>query len=808
MSTQNQYQSTTGFGAPLIQFQLDKMPISKKSDVEWGKSLAADISAKVNGGTNSYFFMRNARWRTNRAIASGKIDMSRYQDLIQFNGKQNYVNLNWQCIKLGNRIVSGLVNRWMDKREKINVTATDSLSQKQKRKRFDEIEFIIQNRKELELLEQESGVQQVPRDQKIPEDTEELQLWQPQFLRLPEEICFQLGINDVMSSNGWFDVLKEKSLRHSAVTAFIGTYTWMDKEGVIHVESLIPENCFYSYSSYPDFRDTSWRGYMRTMKISELRKQYGKEFHPSNPLALSEEELFKIAGSAKEFQYYDKISWTTEWNISFLRPYDEWNVDVLEFELKTVDSEAFTFVKTKKNGSTITKKGMPKKVRENEEVAEDSRINIYRGVYIRTMQRMVEWGMKQNMIRPQDPREVGNAEFSYSFYMVQNDDMTSLGIPEKIQEPLDQMIIARLKIQQLVSVMRPPGTAVNWRAVQNIDYGLGANNKTIDFRKYFDQTGDFFYRDRDGEGNPIGVPFTELSNSGFLPQLQGLILLYDKHYQILKDELGEDPNLLAQALKPRVSEGNVEVSQQQAEYATDQYYNGFKFVMEDTARKISCLLKDSVEAGAKAYRHIVGQEDLTDKIFSTKVEMLPDDIAIQKFELLIQKAMDTTPELSLFVDPFQLMRVAKEDVRLAEALFRRGTKKMLLWKQETAMANQQQTIKGQIDSAKIAEEEKRKTKQEEGNVDIKKAQMTAQAQNQTAVLNMAASLIQKQQETGAPIPPEFMPLVRAVMENVALSATLSSEEKKAEVLQQMQAQQQQQMQEQQPIQQPQPMVAA
>jgi hypothetical protein len=424
------------------------------------------------------------------------------------------------------------------------------------------------------------------------------------------------------------------------------------------------------------------------------------------------------------------------------------------------------------------------------------------------MQRMVEWGMKQNMIRPQDPREVGNAEFSYSFYMVQNDDMTSLGIPEKIQEPLDQMIIARLKIQQLVSVMRPPGTAVNWRAVQNIDYGLGANNKTIDFRKYFDQTGDFFYRDRDGEGNPIGVPFTELSNSGFLPQLQGLILLYDKHYQILKDELGEDPNLLAQALKPRVSEGNVEVSQQQAEYATDQYYNGFKFVMEDTARKISCLLKDSVEAGAKAYRHIVGQEDLTDKIFSTKVEMLPDDIAIQKFELLIQKAMDTTPELSLFVDPFQLMRVAKEDVRLAEALFRRGTKKMLLWKQETAMANQQQTIKGQIDSAKIAEEEKRKTKQEEGNVDIKKAQMTAQAQNQTAVLNMAASLIQKQQETGAPIPPEFMPLVRAVMENVALSATLSSEEKKAEVLQQMQAQQQQQMQEQQPIQQPQPMVAA
>jgi hypothetical protein len=64
---------------------------------------------------------------------------------------------------------------------------------------------------------------------------------------------------------------------------------------------------------------------------------------------------------------------------------------------------------------------------------------------------MLEWGLKKNMIRPQDPKEIGNAEFSYSFYMVQNYDMTCLGVPEKIQEPVDQMIIARLKIQQLIA---------------------------------------------------------------------------------------------------------------------------------------------------------------------------------------------------------------------------------------------------------------------------------------------------------------------------------------------------------------------
>ena len=69
---------------------------------------------------------------------------------------------------------------------------------------------------------------------------------------------------------------------------------------------------------------------------------------------------------------------------------------------------------------------------------------------------MLEWGLKKNMIRPQDPKEIGNAEFSYSFYMPQNYDMTTLAIPEKIQEPVDQMIAVCLRMQQLIAKMRPP----------------------------------------------------------------------------------------------------------------------------------------------------------------------------------------------------------------------------------------------------------------------------------------------------------------------------------------------------------------
>ena len=775
---------------PLKTFQLDKLSIKEKSDWSYGKQLAQYINGTVTGGISSYFWVRNARWRTNRGYANGRVPMSKFQDLLEFNGKVNYLNINWQSINIVNRIISGLVGRWMQRGEKIKVTATDSISTKQKQEEYENLEFILENRQLLETLQAESGVQILPQNQELPEDKEELKLWQSQFQRLPEEIQYELGCNDVLAANGWFDVLKEKMLHDSAETGFVATYTWMDDNGVIHVEWLKPENCFYSYSNYPDFRDTTWRGVIRTYKISELRRKYGVEFGGK----ISEEELWKMAQFSKEFQLYDNITWLTEWNVTFLRPYDEWNIDVLEFELKTVDSDPYTVVTTKKNKSTIVKRGKPEKLGENEEVVADTKWNIYRGVFCRPTNTILEWGIKKNMIRPQDPKEIGNAEFSYTFYMVQNYDMTSLAVPEKIQEPVDQMIIARLKMQQLVAKMRPTGSAVNWDALQNIDFGLGDANKGIDVKKLYDQTGDIYYRGRDAEGNPVPVPITELSNSGFLSQLQGLILLYDKHYQILKDELGEDPNLIAAAIQPRVAVSNINTAEQVAQNATDYFYSAYTACMADTAKKVACLLKTSVMYGASVYRNILkSSDDIAGRIFNARIQMLPDQYELSRFDAMLQQSLATSPDLVLFVDPFQLMRVAKEDVKLAEALFRRAQKKMIIYNQTTAAQNQEATIQGQIQSAKVAEQEKRATKEQEGLMDIKRAQMTAEAQNRTAVLQMATQAYLKSMETGIPIPSEIKPLISAVMENVGLAAVVSTDEQRQAIAAQMQAAQQQAM---------------
>lgn len=806
MSTNPTKASVPQGGESIKQFQLTTEGIKDKSDRAYGESISKTIWASVNGGTQNYYFNRNARFIKNRNYANGRIDVqTMFQDRFQFNGKQNYIKLNWQTLQIVNRIVSGLVGRWMQRDEKVVVKATDPLSVKQKQDEFEHIEFILNNRAMVEKLQQESGVQLIPQDQEIPADKEELNLWRMQFQYLPEEILFQMGCNDVLSSNGYFDVMKEKLLHDAAETLFVGTYTWMDGDGVIHVEWVKPEDAIYSHSDFPDFRNTTYRGVAPSMKISELRKKYGKEFHPNNPLALTEEQLWKIAETAKEFQYSNNITWNDTWITAFMRPYDEWNVRSLQFEFKSLDNEPYTVTKTK-NSRTYTQKGYPttasgkkrEKPSDNQTVLEVESWNIYRGVYLPDNDILLEWGLKDNMIRPQDPKEIGNAEFSYSFFMPQNYQMRNMAIPEKIEAAIDGMILSLLKMQQVVARMRPTGAAIDESALQNIDYGLGeAGNKDIDYKKLYDQTGDIYYKGIDAEGNRIPIPIQELANSGFLGQMDGLIKNYQFNYQILKDELGEDPNLISAALQPRVTAGNVEASQLQAEYATDYIYRAYASVMADTARKVSCLLKDSVTYGSKVYRNIIKAEDIGERFFSTEFKLLPQAHEVAKFEALLNQAMVSTPELVLFIDPFQLVRIAKEDVKAAEAFFRRGQKKMLLHQQQSAQANAQQTIEGQQMSAKIAEEEKRKTEELKGDISMKEKQITADAQNRNAVVNLVATLLtpttNAEGKTSTPeIPAQLKPMVQAVLETVMVASIASTEEQKAKIIGEMQAAQQQQ----------------
>jgi hypothetical protein len=759
-------------GEALKKFQITT-DVSSKKDYAYGKNVAQSIYSTIYGN-QTYFWLRNNRFRKNRQIANGKIDMSVFMDRLEMNSKANFVNINWKSIIIGNTIVARLVGSWMSRNEKVTVTATDSASAMLKKNAADEAEFIYQNKEILAQLQQESGIPIIPQDQFIAEDKDELDRWISEFNHLPEEIQYSIGCNNVLEANGWNDVLKQRLLHDSAEVGLVCTYTFMDEEGEVHVQWIRPENAIYSYSDFPDFRDTTYRGHILSMKVSELRARYSVAAGG----ILTEEDIFRLAQSSKEYQLTDKIKWMQDWNVAWLRPYDEWNIDLVQFEIRTLDSDGYTVTKTKKNGSTIIRKGKPEKIDENQEYLEEKKWNIYEGVYCPVTQTMIKWGIKKNMIRPQDPKELGNAEFSYSFYMYDPYDMRNVAVPEKIEEPIEQMILARLKIQQMVAKMVPAGASIDVDALQELDLGLGDSVKPLEVQKIWEQTGKLYYRGRDAEGNRIPVPITELANTGFAPQLQALIQLYQFHYQVLKDELGEDPNLMNQAAQPRVAASNIAASQQLANNATEYMYDAYIYVMEETCKKIACLLNKSVTYGAKKYRDILKQEDVKDRNFVATVKMMPQAQEIANLQIMMNNAMASNPQLVMYLDPFKVMRIAKENVDLGELYFRQAQKRYIKTEQENAQNNSQQNAEAQQASIQAK-------MQADTIIDGKRALAREKEIILQGVFDLAKANI--------PVPAELQQLVADTLQNVNVPIEVQNEEQQQALEQQAQQQQQQQM---------------
>ena len=759
-------------GEALKKFQITTDVASKK-DYAYGKNVAQSIYSTIYGN-QTYFWLRNNRFRKNRQIANGKIDMSVFMDRLEMNSKANFVNINWKSIIIGNTIVARLVGSWMSRNEKVTVTATDSASAMLKKNAADEAEFIYQNKEILAQLQQESGIPIIPQDQFIAEDKDELDRWISEFNHLPEEIQYSIGCNNVLEANGWNDVLKQRLLHDSAEVGLVCTYTFMDEEGEVHVQWIRPENAIYSYSDFPDFRDTTYRGHILSMKVSEIRARYSIAAGG----ILTEEDIFRLAQSSKEYQLTDKIKWMQDWNVSWLRPYDEWNIDLVQFEIRTLDSDGYTVTKTKKNGSTIIKKGKPEKLDENQQYLEEKKWNIYEGVYCPVTQTMIKWGIKKNMIRPQDPKELGNAEFSYSFYMYDPYDMRNVAVPEKIEEPIEQMILARLKIQQMVAKMVPAGASIDVDALQELDLGLGDSVKPLEVQKIWEQTGKLYYRGRDAEGNRIPVPITELANTGFAPQLQALIQLYQFHYQVLKDELGEDPNLMNQAAQPRVAASNIEASRALANNATEYMYDAYIYVMEETCKKIACLLNKSVTYGSKKYRDILKEEDVKDRNFVATVKMMPQAQEIANLQIMMNNAMASNPQLVMYLDPFKVMRIAKENVDLGELYFRQAQKRYIKTEQENAQNNSQQNAEAQQASIQAK-------MQADTIIDGKRALAREKEIILQGVFDLAKANI--------PVPAELQQLVADTLQNVNVPIEVQNEEQQQALEQQAQQQQQQQM---------------
>ena len=713
-----------------------------KRDTEEGLKISKFLQKAYNSG---YFSRRNKKFEKNRKFSRGKQPMQEFLDLLNVDGKEAFVNLDMKAPAIAPKFMQVIIGGFMKREEKVIATAVDPVSVERKISDKEEAEFRMKYGKQVEALEQEVGVRLMPKGQYTPENYEELELYFGLEYQLPEEILFEKGCDYVFHENGW-PVIKRKLLEDISETGLGATKTSVGANGKINIRRVVPENSFYGFSNYDDFRDVSFIGEVLSMKLVDIRNNY-----PNMP----EEKIWQLAKQAK--QYTQSVKWDDRFRYSIDRPYDDWTVDVLDYEIKTIDSMMYQ-AKTNKFGNLIVEKKdkAPQRLGDNKELITKDMYVIYRGVYVLNTDTMLEWGVAKNMIKPSTPKEMADAYFSYSVYMHENLDLENMAIPERMETSIRQMTLAHLKIQQLIAKLRPSGLIIDIDSLSDINIGQAKALSPLELQAVYDQTGNIYYKRRTEDGDSQnGVPIQEAPNSGSVSQIQQLIMVYNHYLDRLRDEIGVNEYREGAGVNPKLGLGVQQSQIQASNNATDFIYDAYLNIYQQTAFKISLLLYDSVLYGGRQYADYLGKDSIKGKQFDVKIDVLPDEKERQFVEQMIQTALSAG--MIEFEDAFRVRSI--KNVKLAEMYLAKAKKNKEKAEMEKAQRNSEMNAQSQQQSLQMKAQMDAQLKQLETESKVTVVNTELGLKKAIEEQTFIHTALLKSFELGRPLTPELQSLV-------------------------------------------------
>lgn len=743
-----------------------------KRDTAEGLKISKFLQKAYNSG---YFSRRNKKFEKNRKFARGKQPMQEFLDLLNVDGKEAFVNLDMKAPAIAPKFMQVIIGGFMKREEKVRATAIDPVSVERKKYDRDDAEFRMNFGDEIKGMEQQTGVKLVADGQFTPADYDELELYFGLEYQLPEEILFEKGCDYVFHENGW-PVIKRKLLEDVSETGLGATKVGTGPDGKINIRRVVPENSFYGFSNYDDFRDVSFIGEVLSMKLVDIRNQY-----PDMP----EEKIWQLAKQAK--QYTQSVKWDDRFRYSIDRPYDDWTVDVLDYEIKTIDTMMYQ-AKTNKYGNLIVerKDKAPQRLGENKELITKDMYVIYRGVYVLNTDTMLEWGVAKNMIKPSTSKGMADAFFSYSVYMHENLDLENMAIPERMETSIRQMTLAHLKIQQLIAKLRPSGLIIDIDSLSDINIGQGKALNPLELQAVYDQTGNIYYKRRTEDGENVnGVPIQEAPNSGSVNQIQQLIMVYNHYLERLRDEIGVNEYREGSGVNPKLGLGVQQAQIQASNNATDFIYDAYLSLYQQTAFKISLLLYDSVQYGGRQYADYLSPEKVKGRQFDVKIEVLPDEKERQFLEGMIQTALSAG--MMEFEDAFRIRSI--KNTKLAEMYLAKAKKNKEKAEMEKAQRNSEMNAQAQQQSIQAKAEADAQLQQIEAQGKLAVVNTEMKMRQELSEQEFVQLALLKSYELGRPLSPEMKAVVDAFF------AKKQQKEMEEMIMKQQQAAQQQEAQE-------------
>tara|TARA_R110002167_G_scaffold89273_1_gene240810 strand:+ start:6092 stop:8557 length:2466 start_codon:yes stop_codon:yes gene_type:complete len=724
---------------------------SKGYGLKYAKAIESQWGQTQDAGSS--FKKRNDIFERNRDYANGTQDTSIYKQLLTSLDPNNVdgslTNLDFTPVPILPKFARIVANKILSREPYPNLEAVDPISSSEKNKEKVRLKTQVQVKQELADLKAETGGLVLDKDPDLLPDTlEEADIFLGTNIKTDAEIAAQIGTNMTLQWGNFNDGVYRRCVNDLVACGMAVVKRTNDPNYGIKPNYIDPSSFIHSFTEDPNFEDMVYAGHIKSIPIQELKRLAGD--------SLQEEDFEKLAKSAAKNKSHSTSNFSSQEYSQTTKSnsygYDNYMVDVLDFEFLSVDCMHFEEKENRHGNTNFFYEGFDYKEKSGKGVYERTPhkmeiTTVYGGMYIMGTDYIINYGRTTNV--PRNKHDISKARMSYSVVATNMRRMLPKSMIDSCVGFADMLQITHLKLQQSIAKAKPDGLIIDIEGLENVQLGKGGELQPLELHDIYEQTGVFYYRSKNPEGGFQNPPVREINNS--IRNVNELIGLYNHYLKMIRDTTGVNEAMDASSPK---GDALVGVQQQAIAAGNNAIYDItnasmilFKKVCEDVVKCLQIIPSGSVLM--RIYENAIGEENM--KVLSSF-----NDLPMYNFGVTIQKEMEDGERN--YLEQNVQMAISQKEIDLEDAIAIRGLKdvnqaeRLLVVRRkkrmERAQAQAQQNSQMQSEQAQQASQAASAARQQElqmsSQIEAQKLQLKAKLEIEVA---KAKHELQKEIET-------------------------------------------------------------
>lgn len=679
---------------------------------EWyGVQWAKYIDSQWNTKQSTYFKTRQAKMQKSRAYATGQQDIAKYKQWINDANETSWMAIDYEILPIIPKYVKLITDYVMGLPEKTKAEAIDPLSAVEREDYRKKLLFKKENKEFLREMEAVTGIK-VDEEEFVPETMDDIKVYMAMKYKQSVVVAATKAINLVFQLNDYPDEIKRQIIEDIVVDGFGGTKTWTDPQYGVMTRRVDPMYAIYPQTKARDFSDITYGAEVYQMHIYELKRLTAGKFSDDQWREIAKNYSGRTASG-----YTENNSQYNAYTGEPIMDYETVKVDILDFAFKT---PCKTYFKNKTTKYGKERYEETDKVSESDMFDEYDYETVFTGMYVMgSGDILFNYQQLDNVANKQG--SIQKVELPFKFYMPSHYKNSNRSYVDMMIPSAEQVQLAHLKIQQMVSQAKPTGLTINLAGLEQISMGDGGELSPIQMKDIYDASGTYYYRSVDPEtGQYVGdAPIRPLPNP--IQNLPELINTFNFYIEQIRTTTGITMNMEG-IIGNRQATATVESSINSSASAISDVAHAYKRITQRTADHIISAFQDIIEYGKdteiyKYYRDAIGENDvkmldaldnLPLRAFGITIEV---DTEMREFMELEQSIQTALAARTLQIqDAMMVRKHAKVDIGFASELLELKVKE-----------NEERSL--QMEMAKIQEQGNQIQQQQAMGVQLKQMEM-------------------------------------------------------------------------------------